>query len=147
MKIRNIINSLILVCTLFVSLSALAEDSIRFNTWSLGSGVGELYENRINFSDLMKLPSFNPEEGSPPIDPQKALAIAREYLKKKHAKFANSVVAGVNLTQFVMPRYFKDKWYYIIIFENNIPVIKRYPESINVVVMMDGSVNEPYRVK
>ena len=129
---------------LILSLPALAENMIEFNTWS--KGPGELYQNKISETELQKMPSWAPEDGAPPLSVKQAVETARSYLKKKNSPFANAAISEVKLDQFIIPKYYKDKWCYIIMFME-VPVTCCTPGMMNVLVMMDGTVNEPVVVK
>jgi len=134
------------IAILIISLSNAtnAEELIEFNTWS--KGPGQLYQNKVSESQLQKTPSWSPEEGAPPLSIQKAVELAKAYIKKKNPEFTDYVMTEIKLDQFVFPKYFKDKWCYILIFMK-VPEKCCVPESMNVLVMMDGTVNEPELIK
>jgi hypothetical protein len=122
-----------------------SEDRIVFNSWSTGDGF--IYENYVETSRLMKMPDWNPERGLPPISSVKAIDIASKYVKDNEPAFKDSKISSVQLTQFLIPKYFKDKWYYNVTFMTNIPVIKSTTDSTWVVVFMDGSVGAVSKTK
>lgn len=122
-----------------------AKEFITFNTW--GMGGGKLLQNSISKAELASMPSWNPNDGPPPISQQDAVRIARNYLREKHPNFAKAKIAEIKLAQYLIPEYHKDKWFYCIVFMNGIPVTTGVPENVNVVVMLDGTVNEPHPLK
>ena len=131
----------------FMFLSAthcLAEESIAFNTWSKD---GFIYENSVTMSRLMKMADWSPERGLPPVSQVKAVEIASKYITKNDPSFKTAKISSIQLTQFLIPKYFKDKWYYNIIFMKNIPVLSTYPENASVVVFMDGSIADVAKKK
>lgn len=144
MKTKIFIYIIATVACLVRSLPAFADGTIDFNTWS--KGPGELYQNKISEAELQKMPSWSPEDGAPPLSVKQAVDIARAYLKKKNSPFATAVISEVKLDQFIMPKYYKDKWCYIVMFME-VPVTCCTPGMINVLVMMDGTVNEPVVIK
>lgn len=121
-----------------------AVELIEFNTWS--KGPGQLYQNKISESELQKTPSWSPEEVAPPLSIKKAVELAKAYIKKKSPEFNDYVITEIKLEQFVFPKYFKDKWCYVLIFMK-VPEKCCVPESMNVLVMMDGTINEPEILK
>ena len=144
MKI-NRLASISILCLCFVPPSLIyADNIIEFNSWT--NNPGQFYVNRISESELQKTPSWTPENGAPPVSITQAVEIARTYLVKKYPAYANAVVSEIKLDQFVTPKYFKNKWCYVIIFMKNVAVVNR-PDAMNVLVMMDGKVNEAELVK
>lgn len=130
---------------LLVSIThCLAEDLIVFNSWSKD---GFIFENHIAYSRLMKMPDWSPVHGQPPISQVKAIEIASKYLKKSDPTFTNAKISSIQLTQFLIPNYFKDKWYYNIIFMTNIPVRNVAPDNATVVIFMDGSIADVSKKK
>jgi hypothetical protein len=142
MKLKLILSTVILAV---LSSSVFAEEVLTF-AQSI-PGDGNVFENRITHEALQKMPSWNAEMQAPPIDPQKALKIAREHLKKKKKEYEKAIVNEIKMEQFVAPKYLKDKWYYVITFMKKPPQGAMAPDATSVFVMMDGTVNEPVHVK
>jgi hypothetical protein len=134
-------------CFFYISLtaSASADEPVVFAT--LFPGDGNVFEYRINPEDLLKMPSWKVEKELPPIDPKKALLVAREYLKKNREKYANSVVSEIKMERFKSSKTIRDKWYYTITFMKSVPVDCSVPDTTSVFIMMDGTVNEPVLAK
>jgi len=130
---------------LLFAINSLAEDLIVFNTWSRNDGF--IYESYVEYSRLMKMPDWSPERGLPPISSVKAIEIASKYLLDNEPTYKDAKVAMVQLTQFLIPNYYKDKWYYNVVFMNNIPVTKAIPDNTSVVVLMDGSIADVSKQK
>lgn len=122
-----------------------AQDIVLFNL--LGNKNGELLQNKISREDLNRMPSWEPKQGNPPLNQRQAIDIALSYVEKKYPQFIDAKISEVKLVQFLLPEYYKDKWYYNVILMNNIPVRTVNPDFINIVVMLDGTVNEPVSVK
>jgi hypothetical protein len=144
MKIKLLASITILCLCLVLPSLIYADNKIEFNSWT--NNPGQFYVNRISESELLKTPSWTPEDGAPPLSITQAVEIARTYLKKKYPAYADAVVSEIKLDQFVIPQYFKNKWCYVVIFMKNVPVVNK-PDAMNVLVMMDGKVNEPDLVK
>lgn len=142
---KKAIGAVILFITLIPLAVCASEDRIVFNSWSTGDGF--IYENYVETSRLMKMPDWNPERGLPPISSVKATEIASKYIKDNVPAFKDAKISSIQLTQFLIPKYFKDKWYYNVIFMTNIPVIKATPDSTWVVVFLDGSVGAVSKTK
>lgn len=145
MRKSLIVSAVIMAAALFAHLPLNASETITFNTW--GMGAGKLVQNSISKAELARMPSWNPNDGPPPISHGDAVRIARHYLKEKSPKFANAEIAEIKLAQFLVPEYHPNKWFYCIVFMNGIPVTSGIPEHITIVVMLDGSVNEPHPLK
>ena len=114
-----------------------AEERITFNGWSKD---GYIYENYIEISKLKNLPDWNPENGTPPLSLLKAIEISKQYVSNNSPEFYNYEISNVQLTQFLIPEFHKDKWYYNVIFMNNISVKDKSPKTTSVVVFLDGSI-------
>jgi len=134
----------VLFLLLLSKTHCLAEDAIVFNGWSKD---GFIYENRVAYSRLIKMPDWSPERGQPPLSQVKAVEIASKHLTKNDPSFKNAKISSIQLTQFLIPGYFKDKWYYNILFMTNIPVMSVPPDSTSVVVFMDGSIADVSKKK
>jgi hypothetical protein len=138
MKFRQFLLSWILV--LAVCGSVTAGESISLA--SFVSNDGNVFENRIDVEQLSKMPSWNAEEASPPINTKQAIEIARDYFKKSKKQYADAPVSDVKLEQCITPKYVPNIWYYIITFVKYTEEMQ-FPEFPQVLVMMDGTVNEP----
>ncbi len=138
-RYRKLIVSLILINVFTLSI-AYADDSIFFNQWSTQGK--KWYYHTIKESELKSMPSWNPYSVEPPLLNARALKIAKEYLSKNYPEIKAPVVRTIKLTQFLSPKYFKDKWFYVIEFWYNFPVECGAPDNIKIVVMLDGSVNK-----
>lgn len=141
MKTKLIVSAIML---LFVT-NCVAEELLIFNTWSRSDGY--IYESYAEYSRVMKMPDWSPERGLPAISSVKAIEIATKYLQENEPRFKDAKISSVQLTQFLIPNYLKDKWYYNIIFMNNIPVTKAIPDNTSVVVLMDGSIADVSKKK
>ncbi|WP_129128294.1 hypothetical protein [Geomonas oryzae] len=146
---KQILHKYIVLITIFqlwalFPVTLQASDFIDFNMWS--KGPGQLYQNRLAVTDIEKTPSWSPEEGAPPLTLKRAVEIARDHIKKKNPEFIDYVITEIKLEQFVFPKYMKNKWCYIIICMR-MPDGCKIPESMNVLVTMDGIVNEPEVLK
>ncbi len=137
----------ILLCFIlfFLSVTLQASENIIFNSW--GSEDGTYFQNQISIATLSKMPSWNPEDGMPPLSQLEAIKKAKAFIAQTYPQFTGYQISEVKLVQFLIPAFFKNKWHYSIIFMNNIPVTHKIPEHINVVVMLDGSINVPVKKK
>lgn len=138
--------ALVLLVILLLSVThCLAEDLVVFNTWSRSDGF--IYESYVEYSRLMKMPDWTPERGLPTISSVKAIEIASKYLQENEPSFKDAKISSVQLNQFLIPNYIKDKWYYNIIFYTNIPVMEAIPDNTSVTVFMDGSIADVSKKK
>ncbi len=144
-KLHKIVPSLLMIQLFFLFTSTTqASEVIDFNIWS--KGPGQLYQNKLAVSDIEKTQSWSPEEGSPPLSVKKAVEIARDYIKRKNPEFTDYVITEIKLEQFVFPKHMKNKWCYVIICMR-MPEGCNIPESMNVLLTMDGKVNDPEVLK
>jgi len=84
----------------------LAEDRISFNAWSRD---GFMYENYVDVSRLKKMPDWIPDRGTPHISLVKAIEISRKYISKNDPDFVNAEISSIQLTQFLIPKFYKNK--------------------------------------
>lgn len=116
-------------------------ERVYFNSWSKGDGY--LYQNYVEKDDLQKMPSWSSESGTPPpLSAQQAVAIAEKYIEEKNPEASGATVATIQLSQFLIPQYYKDKWVYNVVFMTNIPVTNQPPGNYSVSILMDGTISQ-----
>lgn len=91
---------------------------------------------RIFEADLADTPSWNPEQGEPPLTLNQALEIARNNLHRFVQQADNLAVGKVDLQRFD-----SDKWVYQVLF--NCDDAGDCGSSFWMIVKMDGTVLEP----
>lgn len=143
MKFKTLLSSLfIAVCAVFcLSINTLAQETKQTVQESAGfSGDGYSYKfTNLDFADT---PSWNQEEGEPPLSISRAVKIARENLPR-FVKNAESW----KMRMVMLQRIGEEKWYYRIHFFC-FGAACREIETRNfmAIVKMDGNIVVPKKV-
>ena len=105
--------------------------------------TGESYAYKLTDQDFANTPSWNPEEGEPPLSVSRAVKVARETLPR----FVKSAETW-KMQQVILQSMGDDKWYYRIRFICLVGVACREIEdrSFTAIVKMDGAIVEPKKV-
>ena len=83
----------------------------------------------------------------PPLSVSRAVALAKEEVKRKHGKFDDFEVTAIDLRRVHYPPQLSDIWYYSVAFFPIIDGHRIYEGNYAAVVLMDGSVVEPIVTK
>ena len=138
MKHTYILSSLAL---LLVSLHCSSGSVAAQNQSTSGSLLygGNTYSHKISAEDLADTPSWNPEQGDPPLSLRKALEIARGSLRRYKSKAEVMSVEKIELRQMGV-----EKWLYEVAFYCWKDVCEdKAGNGFRIYVKMDGSVIEP----
>ena len=123
---------------LLMCQSAQAQDGRGAQFEAIGFSYGNTTVGYSIFEgDLAGTPSWNPEEGDPPLALSRALEIARNNLPRFVQEADKLAVGKVNLERFNA-----DKWVYHVLFNCGDGAGDCGP-SFWILVRMDGSVVEP----
>jgi len=101
---------------------------------------GKTFYTEFSEKDVSGTPSWNPENGNPPISVSKALTESRAFLRKY---FPDPVASEIESITY--GRVGKDKWVYVIAFDLD-RESARFGHSIasfKVILKMDGTFFEP----
>lgn len=108
-----------------------------------GSIGGETYRYKFNQDDFAETPSWNAENGEPPLSFSRAVQIARANLPRFVTGAEKFQIQRINLN----PVGGNDKWMYNISFVCRAAECRELPtRQFAVIVKMDGTILEPKRV-
>jgi len=103
---------------------------------------GESFAYKLSDRDFANTPSWNQEEGEPPISISRAVKIARENLPR----FVKNADVW-KIRQVTLQSMSEDKWYYRInFFCSGIQCREIEERSFMAIVKMDGTIVEPKKV-
>lgn len=109
---------------------------------STGSVSGETYRYKYNQDDFAETPSWNGDEGEPPLPLSRALAIARANLPRFVIGAENFKMRSVMLRATG-----NDKWFYQFSFSCAAVTCRELPtRQFALIVKMDGTILEPKRI-
>jgi len=151
MKKKIILSTNILIIGLLLSTYASAGSKITYHEEPTGVVSDEVYRIRIDWSDIVKTPSWMPgENDEPPFGLKQAVQNAKDYVQQNLSQFSNSFVKSVTLNCFYSSiDGCKDKWFYLVSFNNFNSKNTEHPylfestankKDISIIVMMDGNV-------
>lgn len=138
-KLFQILILIVAVGGLGIAVSAQEKKSI---TRPSGSIRGETYSYKYTREDFAETPSWNSENGEPPLSMTRALAIARANLPRFVADAENFKTGHITLRETG-----NDKWFYQISFICRAAECRDLPtRQFLVVVKMDGTLLEPKKL-
>lgn len=108
-----------------------------------GSIRGETYSYKYTKDDFTETPSWNGEDGEPPLSMSRAVAISRANLPRFVTSAENFKMQHIMLKQTG-----NDKWAYMISFNcMSSDVCRELPtRQFLIIVKMDGTILEPKRI-
>jgi hypothetical protein len=143
MNLKMLFSSFILAaCAVwFLPANAFAQETktiVRRST----SFRGDSYAYKLTDQDFVNTPSWNQDEGEPPLSVSRAIKIARENLPRfvKNAETWKMRIATLQSMG-------EDKWYYRIHFFCSGVVCREVEDrTFTAIVKMDGTIVEPKKV-
>ena len=128
-----------IVC--FLSMDTLAQDT-KSTVQRSSTYVSKSYAYKLTDQDFVNTPSWNQEEGEPPISVSRAIKIARENLPR----FVKSAETW-KMQMVTLQSMGEGKWYYRIFFFCSGAVCREIEDrSFTAIVKMDGTLVEPKKV-
>ncbi len=143
MNFKTLLSSLFFAAcaVFFLSINTLAQETkttVQRSTGFRGDG----YAYKLTDRDFANTPSWNQDEGEPPLSVSRAVKVARENLPR-FVKNAESWKMRMVMLQSIG----EDKWYYRIHFLCFGVVCREIEErSFMAIVKMDGTIVEPKKV-
>lgn len=129
-------------CTLgFLSISTLAQEA-KPTARRSSTFRGDSYAYKLTDQDFVNTPSWNQNEGEPPLSVSRAVKIARENLPR----FVKSAETW-KMRMVTLQSMGEEKWYYRIHFFCSGAVCREIEDrSFTAIVKMDGAIVEPKKV-
>ena len=129
----------LLPLVMLMSLPATAQGERGIQYLAVGFDYGNSSVGYSIFeADLADTPSWDPEQGEPPVSLSEAAAVARNNLPRFVKEADKLAVAKVDLQRFG-----SDKWVYQVLFNCGGNAASDCGPSFWVMVKMDGAVLEP----
>ena len=125
----------------FLSIDSLGQET-KANAEPRATFQSQRYAYQLFEHDFVNTPSWNKDEGEPPLSVGRAIKIAREHLPRFVKDAASWKVDMVTLKDVVT-----DKWFYRIDFLCRSAVCREAKERhFMAIVKMDGTIVEPKKV-
>jgi hypothetical protein len=105
------------------------------------SGVRRVYST--SEASLLSVPEWNPEKDAPPLPIAKAVASAREWLRKKHPKFDDVRLRDIHLQEVQCSSVPRHRWFYTLGFDPVIDGQAFWGGHLSVVILTNGTIIEP----
>jgi len=125
----------------FLSICTFAQET-KTTVRRSASFRGDSYAYKLTDQDFANTPSWNQDEGEPPLSVSRAIKVARENLSR-FVKNAETWKMRIVTLQSLG----EDKWYYRIIFScSGVACREEGDRAFTAIVKMDGTLIEPKKV-